>query len=216
MYKFLLGLSLVGILGFSSCTSKPAKLPIYGNREASKKMVDGKEVVDTIYQTIPPFSFVDQDSNIITNETYRGKIYIADFVFLSCGSICPKMNVQMQRLYDKYASNPDIIFLTHTIDPERDTIARIKKFMKAHKAETAKWHFVRGTPEEVLSIANKGYFSIAYKDSVNAEPGAEYQHEGWFVLVDKQQRIRSMKDGTDQFEVDKLIKDIDLLLQEKE
>ncbi len=179
-------------------------------------MVDGKEVIDTLFQTLPPFSFIDQDSNIITNETFKDKIFVADFVFLSCGSICPKMNVQMKRLYDKYATNPHIVFLTHTIDPERDTIARIKKFMLTYHAETDKWHFVRGPEEEIIKMANKGYFSIAYKDSINVKPGAEYQHEGWFILVDKKQRIRSMKDGTDQFEVDKLSKDIDLLLLEKE
>ncbi|MCX6189049.1 MAG: SCO family protein [Bacteroidetes bacterium] len=214
MYKSLF--ALLTITTFLSCTNAPQKLPIYGNKEIRTQVIDGKEVIDTIFQTIPPFSFIDQDSNIITNETFKDKIFIADFVFLSCGSICPKMNVQMKRLYDKYASNPNIVFLTHTIDPERDTLARIKKFMKAHGAETNKWHFVRGPQEEILKIANKGYFSIAYKDSVDVKPGAEYQHEGWFVLVDKKQRIRSMKDGTDQFEVDKLSKDIELLLLEKE
>lgn len=215
MFRKILPVLLSPFLFLVSCTSTPHKLPIYGNKEVEVNIVNGKEVIDTIYQTIPPFSFVDQDSNIVTNETFKGKIFVADFVFLSCGSICPKMNVQMKRLYDMYASNPNIVFLTHTIDPERDTLQRIKKFMQSRNAETSKWHFVRGPEEDIMKIANKGYFSIAYRDSLNVEPGAEYQHEGWFVLVDKKQRIRSMHDGTDQFEVDKLIKDIEILLQEE-
>ncbi len=215
MYKYIFTTAIISILFLASCTNKSAKLPIYGNRELGKVIIDGKEVTDTIYETIPKFSFIDQDSNVVTNETFKGKIYVADFVFLSCGGICPKMNIQMKRLYTKYHDNPNIVFLTHSFDPENDTLARIKKFMNAQKAETSKWHFVIGPEEDILKIANQGYFSTAYRDSVNAKPGAEYQHEGWFILVDKQQRVRSMKDGTDQFEVDKLMKDIDLLLQEK-
>jgi protein SCO1/2 len=215
MYKLICGLFAVTLIAFASCTDNSLKLPIYGERQVEKKTIDGKEVVDTIYQTIPKFSFVDQDSNIITNESFKDKIYVADFVFLSCKSICPKMNVQMKRLYEKYKSEPNIVFLSHTIDPESDTLDRIKKFMQSQQVETAKWHFVRGNEEDILNIANKGYFSIAYKDSTNTEPGQEYQHSGWMILVDKQGRVRSMQDGTDQFEVDKLIKDIDLLLKEK-
>ncbi len=216
MFKFSFFAIISTLIFFEACNVEANRLPIYGNKDLESKIVDGKEVIDTIYQTVPPFSFVDQDSNIVTNETFKGKIYVADFVFLSCGSICPKMNVQMKRLYDLYAANPNIVFLTHTIDPEHDTLERIKKYMQSRNAETSKWHFVRGPEEEILKIANKGYFSIAYRDSLNVEPGAEYQHEGWFILVDKKQRIRSMHDGTDQFEVDKLIKDIEILLQEKE
>ena len=202
------------IISIISCNDSPQRLPIYGERDVEKRMVNGKEVQDTIYQTIPEFSFIDQDSNIITNETFKDKIYVADFVFLSCESICPKMNVQMKRLYDIYKGNPDIVFLSHTIDPDNDTLERIKEFMKAQNIETAKWHMVRGNEEDVLKIANQGYFSIAYKDSTTKDPGAQYEHQGWMILVDKYGRVRSMKDGTDQFEVAKLIKDIELLLKE--
>ena len=125
------------------------------------------------------------------------------------------MHVQMKRLYDKYKDNTQVVFLSHTIDPANDTLERIKKFMLANNIETAKWHMVRGTEDEILAISNKGYFSIAYRDSTNTEPGQEFQHSGWMILVDAQQHIRSMKDGTDQFEVDALIKDIDKLLIEK-
>jgi protein SCO1/2 len=214
MYKLICGCCVLSLFIFSSCHDK--RLPIYGEKELGKVMKEGKEVTDTIYQTVPLFSFVDQDSNIVTNETFKGKIYIADFVFLSCKSICPKMNVQMKRLYEKYKDNPDVLFLSHSIDPEHDTLARIKKFMLANNADTKKWHLVRGEEKDILKIANNGYFSIAYRDSLNAEPGAEYQHQGWMILVDKHQRVRSMKDGTDQYEVDALIKDIDVLLEEKE
>ncbi len=214
MSKFLSSTFALLVFTFISCTHSGDKLPIAGEREVVKKMIDGKEVVDTIYQTIPPFSFTDQDGNTITNQTFKNKIYVADFVFLSCNSICPKMNVQMKRLYDKYTGNPVIVFLSHTIDPENDTKVRIKEYMNSLKVETSKWHFVRGPEEDILKIANQGYFYVAYKDSVHVDPAKQYQHSGWMILVDPQGRVRSAKDGTDQFEVEKLIKDIDILLAE--
>jgi protein SCO1/2 len=218
MFKLIPATAVSFLFIISSCTNPMQKerLPVYGNKDVKTTTVDGKQVTDTIYETVPDFSFVDQDSNVITNETFKDKIYVTDFVFLSCGSICPKMHVQMKRLSEKYASNPNVVFLSHTFDPDHDSLPRIKKFMDAQNIQSNKWHFVRGPEEEVLQIANQGYFMTAYRDSLTAEPGAEYQHDGWFVLVDKHRRIRSMKDGTDQFEVDKLIKDIDLLLEEKE
>jgi len=215
MFKFFFGLSIFLIV-LSSCNIGNDRLPIFGERTPVKKVVNGKEIIDTIYQTVPPFRFIDQDSNIVTNETFKNKIYIADFVFISCRTICPKMNVQMKRLYDIYKDNPEVLFLSHTIDPERDTLARIREYMTLNKAVSSKWHMVRGEEEEVLKIANQGYFSIAFKDSLNKEPGQEYQHSGWMVLVDKLGRVRSMKDGTDQFQVDALVKDIGLLLKEED
>lgn len=206
--KFLFsGLVISAFL--TSCTEN--KLPILGERSTEVKIVDGKQVVDTVYQTVPPFQFIDQDGNVVTNETFLGKVYVADFVFLSCETICPKLNKQMKRMHDLFLNNPDVYFLSHTVDPEHDTLPRIKAFMVSNQITTSKWHFVRSTEDSTYDIATHGYFSTAYRDSAG-----EYVHSGGMLLVDRKQRIRGVYDGTQQFTVDQLIKDIDRLVKEKE
>src|SRR5690348_12864766 len=102
LIRFASALILLTIVSCNNLT-QPSRLPFYGNKEVKTHSVNGELVTDTVYETVPAFSFVDQDSNIITNETFKGKIYITDFVFLSCGGICPKMHIQMKRLSEKYA-----------------------------------------------------------------------------------------------------------------
>jgi protein SCO1/2 len=202
-----LSTSLIILLFFSACHKN--RLPILGERTVEKTMKDGKEVIDTVYQTIPPFSFTDQDGQTITNETFKDKIYIADFIFLSCQTICPKMNMQMKRLHDEFINDPEVVFLSHSIDPENDTTARLKEYAEANKIKTEKWHLVRGSEDSIYDIATKGYFSTAYKDSAG-----EYVHSGGMLLIDKKQRVRGIYDGTQQYPVDDLIRDIKLLKKE--
>ncbi len=201
--------SLIAIFFFSSCSEN--KLPILGERSTKVTLVDGKQVVDTVYPTIPPFRFMDQDGNYVTNETFMGKVYVADFVFLSCETICPKLNQQMKRMHDLFLNDPDVYFLSHTVDPDHDTLPRIKAFMDAHQIKTSKWHFVRSTEDSTYEIATHGYFSTAYRDSAG-----EYVHSGGMLLIDRKQRVRGVYDGTQQFTVDQLIKDIGKLVKEKE
>lgn len=196
----------------SSCSGdKKQKLPILGHREAIEKTVDGKTIIDTIYQKIPGFSLLDQDSTVIDNARMSSKIYIADFFFISCPSICPVMKKQMLRIYEAYKDEPQLEFVSHTIDPKHDTIPALKKFQEKLNVDGNKWHFVYGDRQTVYDLARNGYMNIAEEDA-NAPGGI--MHSGYFILVDKAGHIRGAYNGTDETEVDNLIDDIKILLQE--
>lgn len=195
---------LVILLLFNSCINSNKKLPILGN----PKIINN----DTIYPAIKPFSFLSQDSTKITNETFYNKIYIADFIFLSCPTICPKMTNELLKVYKKYQRNDNILFLSHTIDPERDSVKRLKKYSTDLGINTKKWFFVTGNKDSIYDTATKSYFTTAYKDS--KEPGG-YVHGGGLLLIDKNKNIRGVYDGTNPVETKRLIKDLDKLLKEQ-
>jgi protein SCO1/2 len=184
------------------CSEKPKKLPFLGNPIITKN--------DTIYPKINDFSFINQDSIVITNKTFQNKIYVADFIFLSCPTICPKMNFELKKVYEVYKNNPKVNFLSHTIDPERDSVSRLKEF-KLSLNLNENWHFVTGNKDSIFNIATKSYFTTAYPDE--KEPGG-LVHGGGFLLVDKNKHIRGVYDGTDPNETVRLINDIKILLEE--
>lgn len=181
----------------ASCTPKERPLPIFGERELVGK--------DTVYHTIANFKFVDQDSSIITNKTYQDKIYVADFFFTSCRTICPIMKTQLVRVYEATKEMPDVLLLSHTIDPEYDTVALLHDFAERLGVESKRWHFVTGVKDSIYKIAQTSYFATAMEDT--SEPDG-FIHSGAFLLIDKKGRIRGKYDGTKEEEVNQLIIDI--------
>lgn len=181
----------------SACSPKEQKLPVFGEREFNGK--------DTVYHTIAPFKFVDQDSASVTNATFKDKIYVADFFFTSCRTICPIMKTQMLRVYEATQNLPDVLLLSHTIDPEYDTVALLHDFAKRLGVESKRWHFVTGVKDSIYKIAQTSYFATALEDKT--EPDG-YIHSGAFLLIDKQSRIRGKYDGTKDEDVNRLIADI--------
>jgi protein SCO1 len=198
-----------------ACTPKKAeeKLPIFGYREVVAKEVDGKKVIDTVYHSIADFEFVNQDSAVVTNATFKDKIYVTDFFFTTCRTICPKMKTQMLRVYDSIQTMPDVLILSHTIDPEHDNVALLRDFAKRLGVSSNKWHFVTGDQEKIFAIAQTSYFATAMVDT--SEPDG-FIHSGAFLLLDKQQRIRGKYDGTLEEDVNRLIMDIKRLQKEYE
>ncbi|CAM3728124.1 SCO family protein [Pontibacter korlensis] len=186
-------------------------LPIYGEREPVERTVNGETVVDTIYHQIPDFAFVNQDSQRVSQETVAGKVYVTDFFFTSCPTICPKMKSQMLRVYEAYKDNPNVVLLSHSIDPAHDTVAVLKDYADRLGIKTAKWHLLTGDKESIYNIA--GNYLAAAKEDESAEGG--FSHSGDFFLIDQQRRIRGHYNGTDPASVDKLIQDIPLLLNDK-
>ncbi len=185
-------------------------LPILGERHVETHEVNGQQVEDTVYWRIPDFAFTDQDNQQVTNQTFENKIYVADFFFTSCPTICPKMKTQMLRVYEKYKDNPNVVLLSHTIDPKHDSVEVLKDFADRLGVNSANWHFVTGNQDSIYAIAEK------YLVPVQEEEGAEggFIHGGHFMLVDENRHIRGVYDGTDPERVDKLIKDIPILLKE--
>jgi protein SCO1/2 len=175
-------------------------------------MVDGIMVVDTEYATVPNFSFLNQDSQLVTQETVKGKLYIADFFFVTCPTICPIMKKQMIRVFEKYKGDPNLLLLSHTIDPAHDTIALLKDYSTRLGSDGKQWMFLTGQREAIYEMAEKGYYATAMPDST--EPGG-YIHSGGFILVDSERRVRGIYNGTDEDDVNHLMEDIDLLKKEK-
>jgi protein SCO1/2 len=188
---------------FSCIKEKP--LPIYGERELQGE--------DTIYHKIDQFTFVNQDSASVTNDTFKGKIYVADFFFTSCRTICPKMQTQMLRVYEQIKDDPEVLLLSHTIDPEYDTVALLRDYASRLGVASSKWHFVTGSKDDIYKIAQSSYFATAMEDE--SEPDG-FIHSGAFLLVDKEGRIRGKYDGVKETEVDRLMKDIERLKREYE
>jgi protein SCO1 len=188
---------------FAACKpEKPRALPYIGERE----VVNG----DSIYTKIPDFSFLNQDSVATTNQNFEGKIRVADFFFTSCPTICPKLTMQMLRIYEKFKTDDRVALISHTIDPKRDTPSRLKVYAQKIDAAAPKWQFVTGNKKELHEIAND-YYSIALD---NADAPGGYDHSGRLILVDKNRHVRAFCDGTDPKSVDKFMEDIQLLLLE--
>ena len=197
--------------GLSGCDSSARKLPIMGERETTTKEVNGKEVVDTIYHTIPAFAFVNQYGDTVTEHSLDGKIYVTDFFFTSCPTICPVMKKQMIKVYNEIKGNPDVAILSHTIDPAHDTPQVLRKFAEDLGVEGTQWQFVTGPKEKIYEIG-QGSYLVTAKEDKTAEGG--YIHSGAFILVDKEKRVRGMYDGTTDEGAKKLIEDIKVLLAE--
>ena len=194
-----------------SCNNSQQKLPILGNRDAITKTVNGKEITDTLYHQIPNFEFINQDSVKITQKNFAGKIYVADFFFTTCPTICPKMKTQMLRIYRKFKDNPKVAILSHTIDPRHDIPAVLKEFSKNLGIQNSMWQMVTGDKAKIYEIGQKSYMVSATDDPT--QPGG-IVHSGAFILVDKNRHIRGIYDGTEPEKVDKLMIDMEILLNE--
>jgi protein SCO1/2 len=198
-------LILLTIVIVSCQTKETAKaLPYIGDRAE----LDGS----VIEHDIREFTFTDQLGRAVSSTDVDGKIYLTDFFFTSCPSICPKVKKQMLRIYDKVLDNDDILLISHTIDPKRDTPEALKLYADNMEIDHDKWRFLTGDKEALLDIADD-YFVAAYEDP--EAPGG-FDHSGKVILLDKAGRIRSFGDGTSPKEIDKLMYDIDILLREYE
>lgn len=205
VFCFVCGLFLIG-LGCgsdpSTCTAE-GPLPVLGQAK-----IEGK---DTIPHQIPAFLLLNQDSQAVTNATLDDRIYVADFFFTSCPTICPKVKRQMLRIYEKYEDDPRVALLSFTIDPKRDTVGKLRDYAQNLDVASDKWYFLTGEKDEIYELADD-YFSIVIEDET--VPGG-FDHSGRLILVDPQGRIRSFaSDGTTAADTDKLMCDMDVLLQE--
>ncbi len=199
--KHLLIGTIVGVVCLMASCESSTQLPILG----VKQLVNG----DTIYHTIPDFEFINQDSISISQELFENKIYVTDFFFTSCPTICPKMKQQMLRIHDAYKDQPEVLLLSHSIDPTYDTPSVLQKYAESLGISSDKWHLVTGDQQAIYDMADEYLVSVAEDSSV---PGG-YIHGGHFILIDKNRRIRGYYDGTKKEEVDQLMKDIQLLLE---
>ena len=188
----------------SEKTSETAELPILGER-----YVDDNQ--DTVYHSIADFAFVNQVGDTIRKEDMAGKIYVADFFFTSCPTICPIMKKEMLGVYEQFKGEPNFRILSHSIDPSHDTQAVLKDYAeKLGVPDAATWNFLTGDQEKIFEIGQTSYLTTTMADDM--EPGG-FLHSGAFLLLDQQGRIRGVYDGTKTDQVDRLLADIPKLLK---
>lgn len=204
------GLSFLFIsIAMVCCNDKIATsehLPIIGER------LGLTPAGDTIYPAVPSFSFINQNGEVVTNNEFDGKIYVADFFFTHCPTICPKVTANMLRIYERFKDSSAVLMLSHSVDTKHDTVGRLKEYADKLGVQAPKWHFITGNQDSIYQIADKYYLVNPSEDA--SIPGG-FNHDGRLVLVDKNKHVRAFCDGTDAQDVDKFMKKIDLLLKEK-
>ena len=214
-YKFfglvLLILSII-IISIIYQVLKPNEvLPIFQPAKVNAELVDSTIQHVKKYHIISDFSLINQNGKTITQEDYKDKIYVADFFFTTCQTICPIMTDHMVQVQNKLKNDSTIMLLSHSVTPEIDSVAQLKKYALKKGVDDTKWNLVTGEKKEIYKLARKSY--LAVKTSGN---GDEYDmiHTENFVLVDKKKRIRGFYDGTDDLEIQQLLKDIEILKRE--
>lgn len=163
---------------------------------------------DTIYHTIPAFSFTNFNGVEVTDEKFDNKVFVADFFFTSCPTICPKMSHQMHRVQKEFENNEDVILISFTVDPEKDNVETLAAYAEEYNAKNGKWFLVTGSKTSLYELAREGFFLTAIPGDGGPE---DFIHSEMLVLVDKEKRIRGYYDGTDPHDVKRLIEEIKLL-----
>ncbi|MEZ4778201.1 MAG: SCO family protein [Flavobacteriaceae bacterium] len=214
-YKFfgivLLVLSAIIIFAIYQVLSPQKTLKIYQPNDVTAELVDSTLQYKRKYHTIANFALVNQNGDTITQEDYKDKIYVADFFFTTCVTICPIMTDHMVQIQKELKNHPDVLLLSHTVTPEIDTVAQLKRYALKKGVDDHRWNLVTGDKKEIYELARKSY--LAAKDV----PFSEYDlvHTENFVLVDKKRRIRGFYDGTNPKAIEQLLEDITLLEKEE-
>lgn len=210
-------LSIGVLIAYSILSKKPAEsLPVYNPVDLNEEMVDSSIGRKGFGHTIGNFSFLDQNGKEITQNDVKGRVFVVEYFFTTCGTICPKMNVQMQRVQDRFKQNSNVKILSFTVNPEIDTVEQMKRYAISHQANDNQWHFLTGNKVDLYHLARTSFFVLKPAEAQNlGDAGSDFIHTNNFVLVDRLMRIRGYYDGTNPKEISKLMKHIELLLNEK-
>ena len=212
-YKYL----IIVLVCFWSCNKaqnidRTVTLPFFNSANFTPEWIaEGTEDYNKIH-TIPEFTFFNQEGEVITKETYRDKIYVADFFFVSCPGICPRLTKNMGLLQEKFKKDEDVLLLSHTVMPWKDSIPELKKYAIHNNIDSKKWNLVTGDKNEIYNLARTAYF--ADEDFVKTQDETAFIHTENFVLIDKKGRIRGVYNGTLEAETKRLIRHIKMLKKE--
>ena len=189
---------------------KPIKvLPIYQPAEVNEKLVDSSIIHVAKYHKISDFNLTNQNGKEITQANYKDKIYVADFFFTTCQDICPVMTKNMYQLQEELKNDNEILLLSHTVIPEIDTVEQLKEYAIENNVDDSKWNLLTGDKKQIYELARKSY--LAVEDSNFNE--FDMIHTENFMLIDKEKQIRGFYDGTNSEEINRLLKDIEILKQ---
>ena len=208
----LLVMSIVIISIFYQILKPREVLPIFQPAQVNEELVDSTIQHVKKYHTIADFSLINQNGKTVTQDTYNNKIYIADFFFTTCQTICPIMTDHMVILQNKLKLDPDVMLLSHTVTPEIDSVAQLKKYALNKGVLDSKWNLVTGDKKKIYQLARKSYLAVKSNGD-----GGEYDmiHTENFILIDQKKRIRGYYDGTLEEDIESLLNDIDILKKEQ-
>lgn len=199
--------SIIAISIFYSILKPKETLPIYQPAQVNAKLVDASIAYKIKYHTISDFSLINQNGDTITEEFYNDKIYVADFFFTTCQSICPIMTKNMKEVQDKLINDKEILLLSHSVTPEIDSVEQLKRYAILNQINDDKWNLVTGDKKQIYNLARKSYLAV------EDDPLGNYDmiHTENFMLIDKKKQIRGFYDGTLESEIIRLLDDIEIL-----
>ena len=203
--------SVISLVVFYQLLAVEERLPVYSPSDVNPKLVDASLKHKQSNHSIADFSLINQNGKVITNASYEGKIYIADFFFTRCKTICIAMAYNMSELQSYYKNDDEIMFLSHSVTPVMDSVPVLKAYADAKGVINGKWNVTTGSKKHIYELARKSYFAV-----LDQGDGGEndFIHTEQFVLVDKERKIRGYYDGTEKEDMQKIIKDIALLKEE--
>lgn len=207
---FMLLFSVVAIYSFYKIQTPKQVLPIINPVDINPKLVDPSMRGVREHHKIAPFKMIDQNGDTITDKTYSDKIYVADFFFTHCQSICPIMTNYMGQVQEAFKNDDEVMMLSFSVTPDIDSVSVLKAYADKNKVVASKWHMVTGAKKEIYNLARKSYFAVL-DEGYGGEQ--DFIHTEHFILIDKNQQIRGIYDGTNKEAVQKLITDIDILKQ---
>ncbi|MFV5697092.1 SCO family protein [Flavobacterium sp. ZT3R17] len=210
-FGVLLVFSIITIYLFYVALKPSKTLPIFNPSDVNPELVDSTVQYISKYHTIADFSFVNQNGKTITQKDYEGKVYVADFFFTTCGSICPKMTTNLTEVQKAIINNPKVMLLSHTVFPEIDSIPVLKAYAIKNGVVDSKWNLVTGDKKAIYTMARKSYLAVKLG---RPEQLYDMVHTENFVLVDTKRRVRGFYDGTKKEDMKRLIEDINFLCTE--
>ena len=206
---FILIFSAAAVYMFYVILKPVEVLPVYQPAEVNEKLVDSSIIHVAKYHKISDFKLTNQNGKEITQANYKDKIYVADFFFTTCQDICPVMTKNMYQLQEELKNDNQILLLSHTVIPEVDTVEQLKKYAIENNVDDSKWNLVTGDKKQIYDLARKSY--LAVEDSNYNE--YDMIHTENFMLIDKEKQIRGFYDGTNSEDINRLLKDIEILKQ---
>ena len=212
-FLFLVFFSLISLPVFYYLVKADHKLPIYNPADINPKLVDASVRSKTKNHKVSDFKLINQNGETITNKDFENKIYITDFFFTRCQTICLVMAYNMSELQEHYKNDDDIMFLSHSVTPKIDSISVLRDYADKKGVIDGKWHVTTGSKRHIYDLARKSYFAVL--DEGNGDEN-DFIHTENFVLIDKERRIRGIYDGTKKENMQKIIDDITLLKEEYE
>jgi protein SCO1/2 len=210
IFLFFFTLIFVPILYF--LVKPKTTLPVYNPIDVNPRLVDDAVKHISRDHKVADFSLINQNGEIITQENFKNKIYVADFFFTRCQTICPIMSINMGDLQAHFKNDDGVKFLSHSVTPDIDSVSILKAYAIKNGAIDGKWHITTGDKKHIYELARKSYFAVLDEGDGGDQ---DFIHTEQFILVDKKKQIRGFYDGTDKNEMERIIKDIEILKKEE-